>query len=67
MHPYAFRMHNVLWLSITSICYYMTRSTISEASQVKPSIVDEVEVEVLQERLVGATIIGLLVYFNTHR
>jgi DNA-binding protein YbaB len=34
-------------------------STIGEVSQVKPSLLDEVEVEMLQEGLVGATMIGL--------
>jgi hypothetical protein len=34
-------------------------STISEASQVKPSLLDELKVEVLQEGLVGATMMGL--------
>ena len=34
-------------------------STISEASQMRPSLLDEVEVEVLQEGLVGATMIGI--------
>jgi hypothetical protein len=33
--------------------------TISEASQVKPSLLDKVEVDVLQEGLVEATMIGL--------
>jgi hypothetical protein len=33
--------------------------TISEASQVKPSLKGEVEVKVLQEGLVGATTMGL--------
>jgi hypothetical protein len=33
--------------------------TISEVSQVKPSLKGEVEVEVLEEGLVGATTIGL--------
>ena len=34
-------------------------STISEASQLKPSLLDELEVGVLQEGLAGATMIGL--------
>jgi hypothetical protein len=33
-------------------------STFSEASQVKPSLLDEVDVKVLQEELVEATTIG---------
>ena len=33
--------------------------TISEASQVRPSLLDEVEVEVLQKGLAGATMIGI--------
>ena len=34
-------------------------STISEASQVKPSLLDKVEVEILQEGLAGATMVGI--------
>jgi hypothetical protein len=44
-----------LFTSFLSVSF----STISEASQVKPSLLDEVEVEVLQEELVEATMICL--------